>query len=134
VKDEPGQENKLKKTIRISTGNLDIKLQLNETETARSLFEVLPVSSSVNRWGDEIYFSIPLKAGVENGVEEVEIGTVAFWPPGRALCIFFGRTPASTGDKPRAASPVTIVGNIIDPLDMRQLKEVKSGEKIEVMH
>jgi hypothetical protein len=125
-----GNDNKIKKTINILTGQLDIKVQLNETKTAKELFEILPISSNVNTWGDEIYFSIPLKADIENGIEEVDIGTVAFWPPGSALCIFFGKTPASQGNKPQAASPVTIIGNIVNTEIIKELKKVKSGEKI----
>ena len=127
---KPGNDNKIKKTINILTGKLDIKVQLNETKTAKELLGMLPISSSVNRWGDEIYFSIPLKANIENGVEEVNIGTVAFWPPGSALCIFFGKTPASQGDKPQAASPVTVIGNIINIEIIKELKKVRNGEKI----
>ena len=122
--------NNNKKTINILAGKLDIKVQLNETKTAKELFGILPISSNVNRWGDEIYFSIPLKANIENGVEEVDIGTVAFWPPGSALCIFFGKTPASQSDKPQAASPVTIIGNIVNMEIIKELKEIRDGEKI----
>ena len=125
-----GNDSKRKKTINILTGKLDIKVQLNETKTAKELLGILPISSNVNRWGDEIYFSIPLKANIENGIEEVDIGTVAFWPPGSALCIFFGRTPASQGDKPQAASPVTVIGNIINIGVIKELKKVRNGEKI----
>ena len=125
-----GNNNKIKKTINILTGKLDIKVQLNETKTAKELFKILPINSNVNRWGDEIYFSIPLKANIENGVEEVDIGTVAFWPPGSALCIFFGKTPASQGDKPQAASPVTVIGNIINIEIIKELEKVRNGEKI----
>ncbi len=125
-----GNDNKIKKTINILTGQIDIKVQLNETKTAKELLEILPISSNVNTWGDEIYFSIPLKADIENGIEEVDIGTVAFWPPGSALCIFFGKTPASQGNKPQAASPITVIGNIINIEIIRELKKVRSGEKI----
>jgi hypothetical protein len=125
-----GNDNKIKKIINILTGQIDIIVQLNETKTAKELFGILPISSNVNTWGDEIYFSIPLKADIENGIEEVDIGTVAFWPPGSALCIFFGKTPASQGNKPQAASPVTIIGNIINTEVIKELKKVRSGEKI----
>jgi hypothetical protein len=128
---ESGNDNKIKKTINILTGKLDIKVQLNDTKTAKELLGILPISSNVNRWGDEIYFSIPLKENIENGIEEVDIGTVAFWPPGSALCIFFGKTPASQGDKPQAASPVTIIGNIINIEIIKELKKVRNGEKID---
>jgi hypothetical protein len=128
---ESGNDNKIKKTINILTSKLDIKVQLNDTKTAKELLGILPISSNVNRWGDEIYFSIPLKENIENGIEEVDIGTVAFWPPGSALCIFFGKTPASQGDKPQAASPVTIIGNIINIEIIKELKKVRNGEKID---
>lgn len=128
---ESGNDNKIKKTINILTGKLDIKVQLNDTKTAKELLGILPISSNVNRWGDEIYFSIPLKENIENGIEEVDIGTVAFWPPGSALCIFFGKTPASQCDKPQAASPVTIIGNIINIEIIKELKKVRNGEKID---
>ena len=130
MKKSSGNDNKIKKTINILTGKLDIKVQLNDTKTAKELFAILPISSNVSRWGDEIYFSIPLKADIENGVEEVDIGTVAFWPPGSALCIFFGKTPASQGDKPQAASPVTVIGNIINIEIIKEFKKVRDGEKI----
>ncbi|MBN1298727.1 MAG: hypothetical protein JW997_03460 [Actinobacteria bacterium] len=118
------------KTIIISAKSFEITVQLNETETAKKLIEVLPLSSSASRWGDEIYFSIPLHAEIENGIEEVEIGTVAFWPPGSALCIFFGPTPASQGKKPKAASPVTVVGSFAAEGVIEKLRSAKSGEKI----
>jgi len=130
MKKSSGNDNKIKKTINILTGKLDIKVQLNDTKTAKELFAILPISSNVSRWGDEIYFSIPLKADIENGVEEVDIGTVAFWPPGSALCIFFGKTPASQGDKPQAASPVTVIGNIINIEIIKEFKKVRDGERI----
>jgi len=123
-----GNDNK--KTINILAGKLDIKVQLNESKTAKALLGIFPITSNVNRWGDEIYCSIPLKADIENGVEEVDIGTGAFWPPGSSLCIFFGKTPASHGDKPQAASPVTIIGNIVNIEIIKELKKIRDGEKI----
>ena len=61
----------------------------------------------------------------------MEIGDIAFWPPGNAFCIFFGKTPASTDDKPRAAGPVTFLGKLTDA-EPDMLRKVKSGEKIEI--
>lgn len=117
------------KIMSILIGQLDIRVQLNSSKTATDLQSLLPISSSVNRWGNEIYFSIPLNEDIENGVEEVEIGTVAFWPPGNSLCIFFGKTPVSTGEKPRAASAVTVIGNIMNIEGLiTELKEIRDGE------
>ncbi len=130
MKKKSADDNKIKNTMNIVAGEHDIKVQLNDTKTAKDLLEILPISSDVSRWGDEIYFSIPLKADIENGIEEVDIGTVAFWPPGSALCIFFGRTPASQGNKPQAASPVTIIGNIINTEIIKEIGKIRDGEKI----
>lgn len=110
----------------------EIKIRLNNTDTAKKMLEILPVKSRVSTWGDEIYFSIPLDAGLENGREIVDIGTVAFWPPGRALCIFFGPTPASDTDKPRAASPVSVIGGVMDKNDIEHLKNVTGGDTVVV--
>lgn len=125
------------KIIIISTEKTSIRARLNQTNTAKKLIEILPLSSIASRWGDEIYFSISLQADIEDGVEEVDAGTIAFWPPGSAFCIFFGRTPASRTDKPQAASPVTVIGNIIEEdingrEIIKELKQVKSGEKISI--
>jgi len=54
-------------------------------------------------WGDEVYFSIPVEAGEEDPQEDVPSGSVAYWPPGKALCLFFGQQPYS---------PVNIVGRL----------------------
>lgn len=121
------------KKIKISTENFSIFAELNDTSTAKKLIEILPLSAIINRWGQEIYFSIPMQAETENGVEEVEVGTLAFWPPGNALCIFFGKTPASRGELPQAASPVTVIGKIAELGAIEKLKQAKSGQKIEVM-
>jgi len=118
--------------IDIITEKYRFKAELNNMETSQKLLEVLPIKSSVNRWGNEIYFSIPLKAELEDGKEILNKGDIAFWPPGNAFCIFFGKTPASDNDKPRAASPVTVLGKIIDKKNLADLKKIGSGEKINI--
>lgn len=69
---------------------------------------------------------------LEKGKEIVDIGSVAYWPPGNAFCIFFGKTPGSTSSKPKAASPVTIIGKLANKADMEFLKSVKEGQKIKL--
>ncbi len=93
------------------------------------LWEVLPVEGSANIWGDEIYFSIPLEAEPEGDArEQVEKGELGYWPPGTAFCIFFGPTPASRGDEPRAASPVNILGRLEG--DPAVFRGVPSGARV----
>ncbi|MBI2132478.1 MAG: hypothetical protein HYT99_06645 [Candidatus Tectomicrobia bacterium] len=85
-----------------------------------------PIRGRASVWGEEIYFPIPLQALQEEGArEEMEAGEIAYWPPGSAFCIFFGPTPASTGDAPRAASPVNPLGRIEG--DATLFKKVRPG-------
>lgn len=99
-------------------------------KTVKAILNALPFESTANRWGDEVYFETPVKVEEENSIQEVEVGTVAYWPPGNALCIFFGKTPVSRGEKPRAYSPVNVIGKIIG--DAKIFKKVKSGDDIKV--
>jgi len=105
---------------------------LNQSITASQILDVLPFCGDGNRWGDEIYFDIGVDLDTENQQEEVEIGDIAYWRPGRALCMFYGRTPASTSDRPRAASPVTVVGKFVgdaqalaSPTDLKNIEITK---------
>jgi len=105
-----------------------MEAELNETAAAQKIWEALPIEKRGNTWGDEIYFSIPVKASEENATEVVDLGSIAYWPPGSAFCIFFGPTPASKGDECRAASPVNVVGKLLgEPKDFRK---VGNGEKV----
>lgn len=116
--------------IVIKSGNVKAEAELNDSYTAKRIFEKLPFSALVKTWGGEIYFSIPLQVGEEKGREEVEVGDIAYWPPENAFCIFFGRTFASKNNKPRAASKVNVFGKIIgNPL---VFKSVKDGSRISV--
>ena len=85
-------------TLRITAGPVTVTAELNDSPTARLLWEALPIDGKANRWGDEIYFSIPVDADEEPDARAaVEVGEIAFWPPGNAFCIFWGPTPASRG-------------------------------------
>ena len=115
--------------IQISTGNLTLTATLNELETANQLWESLPITGRVQIWGDEIYFSIPLNVEEELGSQEtVQAGTVAYWPPGSALCLFWGPTPITAPGEIRPASAVNVVG-ILDN-DPNLLAEVPSQAQI----
>ena len=118
----------MKRKIRIIAGKLELEAWLNDTKTADKVFEALPITSTVNTWGDEIYFTIPVTAGVEDARELVGLGDIAYWPPGKAMCIFFGKTPISKGDEIRPASPVNIIGKVEG--DLKLLRKVKDGEEI----
>ena len=111
--------------------DIELKAELLDTPTADAIFNILPIEGTINMWGNEIYFEIPIHVEEEAGAkEEVEVGDLAFWPIGSAFCIFFGKTPVSTNDKPRAYSPVNVFGKVDDNLDT--LKEVKPGSRIRI--
>jgi len=118
----------MKRKIKIIVGKLELEAWLNETKTASKVFEALPITSTVNTWGDEIYFTILVTAGVEDAKESVSLGDIAYWPPGKAMCLFFGKTPISRGDEIRPASPVNIIGKVEG--DYKLLRKVKEGEEI----
>ena len=77
------------KQLTIQSGSLKMLARINESPTAKAIWEILPVSGPASVWGDEIYFSIPVQhSEADNAVAEVEVGTLAYWPPGSAFCIF----------------------------------------------
>ena len=116
--------------VTITAGGVEATAVLNTSATADKVWEALPIAASGNIWGDEIYFRTPIDVEEEDAREVVEMGDVAFWPPGNALCLFFGPTPASRGDEIRPASPVNVVGRIEG--DPTVFKQVKPGANVTV--
>jgi len=99
--------------VNIIAENVQVEAELNDGPTAKSIIDALPIETFAKRWGGEIYFSIDVEATLEEDSRDVlEAGELAFWPPGKAFCIFFGPTPASQGDEIRAASKVNIIGKM----------------------
>jgi hypothetical protein len=116
--------------IKIKNINLEVELTNKNPITVEKILEALPIESSTNRWGDEIYFETDVEIEEENPQQEVEIGDVTYWPPGKAICIFFGRTPVSTSNKPKAYSAVNVFGKVVKNLEL--LKKIRDDEKVEV--
>lgn len=115
--------------INVTAGGVSVIAALNDSRTADLLWSALPLEGSANTWGDEIYFRIPVQADEEDDANDVVgMGAVAYWPPGQALCLFFGLTPASRGDEIRAASEVNVLGAIDG--DSTVLKQVRSGTQV----
>jgi uncharacterized protein len=113
--------------MRITCGGATCIATLLENATAQAIWDALPLDARGNRWGDELYCSMPVVLEDEAGAQEVvAIGDVAYWPPGQAVCIFWGPTPASSGPEPRAASPVTVFARIEEPVAAR-FGEARSG-------
>jgi len=118
------------KCIHIIAGELSATAALNDTETAQAIWDALPITARANTWGDEIYFSIPVKLGTEKGQETVQLGDLGYWSPGTAFCIFFGPTPMSRGDEIRPASPVTVFGHLEG--DATLFRAVPSGARVTI--
>ena len=118
--------------ITVRAGEVTIDGQLNDSPTADLLWEALTVKAVANTWGDEIYFSIPVTVEEDDSAQEtVDLGAIAYWPPGNALCLFFGPTPMSRGNEIRPASAVNILGMLEG--DPTVLKSVQPGTIIEVI-
>ena len=116
--------------IRVQTPTGTFLGWLNDGPIARRLLQQLPMTSTVNRWGDEIYFDVPVKMANTQPTRDVAVGDLAYWPEGPCLCIFFGRTPASRSSEPRPASDVTIIGHTDETAE--HLREIRAGTTITI--
>ncbi len=117
--------------IRITAGSTTVVAELSTSETATLLWDALPFTGSVQTWGDEIYFGTDISVGADkNSSDVVESGELAYWPPGRAFCIFFGATPVSTANESRAASPVNVFGKVDG--DEQVFRNVSAGMLVQI--
>ncbi|MCD6308966.1 MAG: hypothetical protein J7M24_08240 [Candidatus Latescibacteria bacterium] len=120
--------------IAIVIDNETVAAELNDSDTALAIVDALPIETGFSTWGDEIYFSIPVKVGIEDGKSVVDMGELGYWPPGNAFCIFYGATPGSTADEIRPASPVNPIGRVKDdPSIFRQLAGRSSSVRVEMV-
>jgi hypothetical protein len=117
--------------ITITAGNVSLTAELNNNPTAQQIADALPLEGKANIWGDEIYFEVPVIADQEPDARaEVAVGELGYWPVGHAFCIFYGPTPVSTDEKPRAYSPVNILGRVLG--DATQFKGTPNGTTVRV--
>ncbi len=100
--------------IKLTLGSLELSGELFDTEASQALAARLPLQISLNRWGDEFYGNVGSPMGNLPGdrQEVLEVGDLAFWEPGNALCLYMGPTPASRGDEPRAAGAAHRIGRV----------------------
>ena len=115
----------------ICVDDVSMKAEVYDTPTGQAILSALPLESAASLWGDEIYFDIPVMLNLEPEAREVvEVGDLGYWPMGSAFCIFFGPTPVSQGNAPRAYSPVNVFGKIIG--DAKIFRQASSGSLIRV--
>jgi len=110
----------MKHTVQVKIPNLSlIILELDDTnspKTVNDFVEKLPFTVDLNVWGDEIYTSeSPITQPEENAKSLVQLNDIAYWPTGKAICLFYGPTPIGKSGEITPASPVNILGKIISP-------------------
>ena len=123
----------MEKRIRITTkatGAVEAVMTSENPKTAEAIWKALPIKGNANIWGDEIYFATPVGLKEEKARAEVEVGSIAYWPPGKALCIFFGATPVSQHGEPRAYSPVNVFAKVTT--NSAAFKKVRDGDQVTV--
>ena len=124
----------MQRVIKIKLDALELTAELNNSKTAALFKKMLPLSFTMSRWGEEYYGDCGIQAEESSDAKEVmEVGELAIWAPGHAFCIFFGPTPASEDERPRAASAVNPIGKLLDdPLTMKKLGQtVQAHVKID---
>ncbi|MFL2664751.1 MAG: cyclophilin-like fold protein [Dehalococcoidia bacterium] len=119
----------MSKKIKISSENFHTTATLNNTKWADYLYKNLPIEGSSQFWGDELFFSTPINMEEDaDSLEVVNIGDIAFWPPGSAFCIFWGPTPMSRDEEIRPVSKVNLLGSIDSQL--LKIKDINAGNKM----
>jgi len=105
--------------IRVEQAGVDLSIILNDSQTATELRAALPIESAAQTWGAEVYFTVPVERGPEDPQATVAVGDVGYWPPGSAVCLFFGQQPVS---------PVNLAGRIEG--DPSALEAVRNGHVV----
>ena len=124
----------MKKKILASISGLEnIIIELdctNSPKTCKDILDSLPFSVSAHLWGEEIYTDeSPITQPEENAKALVELNDVAYWPSGKAVCLFFGPTPIGKKGEIKPYSPVNVVGKITNP-GKTILSKINDGVKI----
>lgn len=124
----------VKHTIEVNIPKLkNIDLELDDTmcpNTVKSFLQNLPFTLGVNLWGEEIYTNeSPINVDEENAKAQVELYDVAYWPTGKAICLFYGPTPIGNKNEIKPYSPVNVIGKILKP-DKKILSELKNGTNV----
>ena len=117
--------------LRLEVGKLQFLLNLQNTPTAKAVFDAAPFEVRASTWGEEVYFATPVSAKLEADAQQVvEPGTVCFWTEGDALALPYGRTPISTDERPKLASRCNVLGRLEG--NPKALGKIRSGDKISV--
>lgn len=115
-------------TVRFETAKGMFEGMLNDSPIAQAIAQKLPIAATVMRWGEELYFDVPVEMENTKPTRAVKIGDIGYWPEGPSLCLFFGKTPASIRNEPRPASDITVVGHTDAPVEL--LRSIAQGTPI----
>ncbi len=117
--------------VKVNIADVALDAELFDTPCATAIADVIPIETEPSEWGDEFYFEIPVSFPLDKtATREVKVGDIGYWPPGKALAIFFGPTPVSKGQEPVPASDVNLVGRIRG--DATLLRKAKGALKIRI--
>jgi len=114
-----------KVALRITFQSVEVKgelVRILAPRTVEKLAGAMPFTSKSFLWKEEVYFETPVSLGPEKPKPTVQTGDIAYWPPGKAFCIFFGKS--------QPYSPVNVIGKITSDLDA--LRKVRQGEWVKV--
>jgi uncharacterized protein involved in tolerance to divalent cations len=125
-----GEQTEARTDVMIAVGDLEVRAWLNGAGAARRLVEALPLASTVSLWGGEMYFPVPVDEKLQNGRDTVNVGDIAYWPPGKAICVFLGDTPLGNTGVIRPLTPVEVIGRVEAPESLAG--RVRRGERITI--
>lgn len=118
--------------IQIISGQVSLTARLRDTPTARAIYAALPINSRAQTWGEEVYFSVPVSAVLEDDAKDIiSAGELAFWVEGNCIAIGYGKTPISTGNEIRLAARTNIWADALN--DVKQMDNVNAGDEISVV-
>ncbi|MBU1176631.1 MAG: hypothetical protein KKH72_14605 [Alphaproteobacteria bacterium] len=117
--------------LAIASGDVELVVETRDTSTTRQILAALPIRARALKWGDEVYFMVPVNAGREAGATDViKPGEIAFWTQGHAIAIGYGETPLSRHGEIRLAAPCNIWADAEN--DVRLLDALEEGDAIEL--
>jgi uncharacterized protein len=117
--------------VTFQTQNKRFLAEFNQCLTAQMLIKSMPLEGIVHLWGEEVYIETGVQASDLHATLDVNVGDIAYRHEEKRLCLFFGKTPASTSDKPVPALPVVIIGKILCP--PQELRGIAAGESLKVL-
>ena len=119
--------------INLKFSSYTINIKLRSTKTAIAIKNILPFKSTVKKWGEEIYFEIPIEESLdlENDAKDIiNVGEIAYWIEGKCIAIGYGKTPVSKGNEIKLAARTNIWGDAL--LNIKELNKIKDGDEVVV--